>query len=88
MRPEYNDKMKLVSMMAPFSYMDHVGFPLNMILKFFDHLLHFKNWEFLPNSPKQRKMVQTVCHVNNGSICNRLINLVLGPSRDQRNDVC
>lgn len=87
LRPEYNEKIKLVSMMAPFTYMDHVGSPLSLILKFFDQLLPFRNSEFLPNSLLQRTMSQIVCQINNGSICNGMINLVLGPSINQRNNV-
>jgi len=86
LRPEYNDKIKLVSMMAPFSYMNNVGFPLNAILEFFSQLLPFKDVEFVPNSLLQRTMSQIVCQIDNGTICNSMINFVLGPSVNQRNN--
>lgn len=87
MRPEYNEKVGLVSLMAPFSYMDHVGFPINGVLKFFQLLLPYKNWEFIPNGWPQRVLARTVCPINGGSICDALINFVLGPSVHQRNEV-
>lgn len=85
--PEYNEKIKLVSMMAPFTYTDHIGFPLNAFLEFFDQLLPFKNVEFLPNSALQRTMSEIICQIDNGSICDSMLNFALGPSVLQRNNV-
>lgn len=88
MRPEYNSKVKLVSLMAPFAYVSKTRFPLNMILKFFQMLSPFKDWEFMPNTVQQRMLAKTMCQMENGSMCNRFINIFHGPSNDQRNNVC
>lgn len=77
----------MVSLLASFSYMDKVGFPINGILQFFRYLLPFKNREFVRNSATQRYLSQTICKWNHGSLCNAAINFVLGPSVDQKNNV-
>lgn len=87
MRPEFNDKISLVSLLASFSYMDKVGFPINSILRLFHYLLPFRNREFVRNSVTQQILAKVICNLNHGSLCNAAINFVLGPSVDQKNDV-
>ncbi|XP_031633178.1 lipase 1-like [Contarinia nasturtii] len=86
MRPEYNSKIKHVGLMAPFSYVSNTGFPLNMILKFFQTIVPYTDWEFWPNTVQQRILAKAMCQMNNGLFCNQFINMFHGTSIDQRND--
>lgn len=85
-RPEYNKKVSSANLMAPFTFMDHVGFPISAVLRYFQ-LFNFRNFEFAPHSPGQETLSEIVCSMFSGSVCNAFINFMLGPSENQRNNV-
>lgn len=86
MRPEYNTKISSASLMAPFTFMNNVGFPIRQILQFFE-FFNFRDIEFAPHSKGQETMGEIFCSMFGGSICNAFLNFLLGPSENQRNNV-
>ncbi|XP_031631496.1 gastric triacylglycerol lipase-like [Contarinia nasturtii] len=85
-KPEYHSKISSFTLLAPFTFMTHVGFPINDILRFFQLFTDTRNFEFAPNSLPQRLLAPYLCQLANGSYCNFAINFVLGPSENQRNN--
>lgn len=72
--------------MAPFTFMNNVGFPIRQILQFFE-FFNFRDIEFAPHSKGQETMGEIFCSMFGGSICNAFLNFLLGPSENQRNNV-
>lgn len=82
LKSEYNQIITHLGLLAPFTYMQEVGFPINVIIEtfFYDDIINF---EFVPYTFPQGLLSQTVCRVADGAICNMGLNFVLGPSYDQ-----
>lgn len=81
-KPEYNQIITHLGLLAPFTYMQEVGFPINVIIEtfFYDNIINF---EFLPHTFPQDLFAESVCRLANGVICNMGLNFVLGPSHNQ-----
>lgn len=80
--PRYNQIITHVGLLAPFTYMQKVGFPINTVIEyFFYHDLN--NFEFLPHTNHQYFLAQFICRIGNGAICNIGLNFILGPSHNQ-----
>lgn len=85
--PAYNNIVKSISLLAPFTFMTKVGFPIKEVLQ--THLLFssFKNWEYAPDTRFQKYWAPILCQISN-ELCSKPFNFVLGPSKDQLIDVC
>lgn len=83
---EYHHKISSISLLAPFTFTTHLGFPINDILRVFYLFTDTKNFEFVRHSSIQY-LGPNICQVANGKLCNFAINFILGPSDNQRNNV-
>lgn len=82
LKPEYNKIITHAGLLAPFTYMKEVGFPINAMIEGFymDDVIDF---EFLPHSYPQNILSMSVCRLFNGAVCNMGLNFILGPSYNQ-----
>lgn len=87
LKPEYNKIITHVGLLAPFTQMQKIGFPINTVIKAAYNLEYQRNWEFLPHTYPQEILARSVCKVLNGRICNWGLNFILGPSINQLDGV-
>lgn len=80
--PRYNKIITHVGLLAPFTFMEQVGFPLDAIINAF-YFGDFADFELVPHTDPQMPLAQGVCRIANGLICNSALNFVLGPSINQ-----
>lgn len=84
---KYNQIISHVGLLAPFTFMNRVGFPINAVIAAFYQFEYHQYWPFLPHSILNKLGANTVCKVFDGQICNLFLNFILGPSFDQLDKV-
>lgn len=94
LHPEYNDKIKAIACMAPFTYMPNVPEPMNSALNTvntIDETLIVsetqRNFELARNTPLQHATSFISCSLFDATICISLTNALLGESKDQKDPV-
>ncbi|XP_017770538.1 PREDICTED: uncharacterized protein LOC108558213, partial [Nicrophorus vespilloides] len=91
-RPEYNDKIRLMSALAPVAYMDHADNPINSILSQFEESLEWISkylgmYEFLPDSEFYTIFGKEACddEAPLQEVCTNVVFLICGFDSEQLN---
>lgn len=85
--PRYNQIISHIGLLAPFTFMNRVGFPINAVIAAFYRFDYQHYWQFLPPTFLSKIAAHTVCRIFNGKLCNLFLNFILGPSIDQLDGV-
>jgi len=90
-RPEYNSKIRLMSALAPVSFVEHMISPIALLAPIANQLEDILNflgaYEFLPSTALMEFLGATLCHQYSPiqAICSNVLFLVAGFNTDQLN---
>lgn len=84
-QPHYNKIITHVGLFAPFTFMNHIGFPISTVLNLFHRFHYHRNTQFVPHHSSST--ARTICKGLDKEQCDLLLSFVFGPSLDKLDEV-